>query len=83
MVIKYFSWIREGVGKNEEDMDLPADVATVRELLDHLCNRSDEHARVLKERVFVRVAVNQTHVDHDHPVTNVDEIAIFPPVTGG
>ncbi len=83
MVIKYFSWIREGVGKNEEDLDLPANVATVGELLNYLCKISDEYARVLKERVFVRVAVNQTHVDHDHPVTNTDEVAIFPPVTGG
>lgn len=83
MVIKYFSWIREGVGKSEEVIDLPTYVATVSDLLDHLCSQSEEYARVLKERVFVRVALNQTHVDHDHPVTNTDEVAVFPPVTGG
>ncbi|MBO6505574.1 MAG: MoaD/ThiS family protein [Kordiimonadaceae bacterium] len=71
------------MGKNEEDIGLPDGVSTVSNLLDHLCEKSAEHSRVLKERVFVRVAVNQTHVDHDHPVTDGDEVAIFPPVTGG
>lgn len=83
MVIKYFSWIREGVGSGEEEILLPANVKTVSDLLNLLCEKSDDHARVLKERVFVRVAVNQTHVDHEQPVSEGDEVAIFPPVTGG
>lgn len=83
MEVKYFSWIREGVGASEEQIDLPNDVSTVSGLLDLLCARSDAHARVLSERVFVRVAVNQTHVSHEHAITAGDEIAIFPPVTGG
>ena len=83
MIIKYFSWMREGVGTSEESFPLPAGVNTVSDLLDHLCEQSDGHARTLKERVFVRVAVNQTHVDHDHQLTDADEVAVFPPVTGG
>lgn len=71
------------MGKSEEDIGLPDEVSTVSNLLDHLCEKSVEHSRVLKERVFVRVAVNQTHVDHDHTIKDSDEIAIFPPVTGG
>lgn len=83
MDIKYFSWIREGIGSPGEQFSKPESVATVKELLDHLSGLSDEHARVLGERVFVRVAVNQTHVSHDHIVADNDEVAIFPPVTGG
>ena len=83
MNLKYFSWIREGVGTPEEHMPLPDDVETVTQLLDHLCGRDDGYAAVLTERAFVRVAVNQVHVRHDHPVTDTDEIAFFPPVTGG
>lgn len=83
MELKYFSWIREGIGTAEETIAKPEHVNTVGSLLDHLCGTSDQHAAVLQERVFVRVAVNQTHVTHDHPVADNDEIAIFPPVTGG
>lgn len=83
MDIKYFSWIREGIGTDEEQVQKSAGIVSVSDLLDHLSTLSDGHAQVLKERVFVRVAVNQTHANHDHPVTDTDEIAIFPPVTGG
>ncbi len=83
MDIKYFSWIREGVGSAGEQLSKPESVSTVHDLLDHLSGLSDEHARVLGERVFVRVAINQTHVTHDHIVADNDEVAIFPPVTGG
>lgn len=83
MEIKYFSWIREGIGTGEETILLPSGVATVGSLLDHLCELDERYSRVLKERVFVRVALNQVHVDHGATVTDSDEIAIFPPVTGG
>ncbi len=83
MDIKYFSWIREGIGTDEEQVKIPAGVTTISDLLDHLSTLSDGHAQALKERVFVRVAVNQTHVNHDHAVKDTDEVAIFPPVTGG
>jgi len=36
MIIKYFSWIREHVGKSEENFDLPSNVTTINELIDHL-----------------------------------------------
>lgn len=83
MNIKYFSWIRETVGKAEENLAKPDIVATVSDLLDHLCTISDSHAEALKERVFIKVAVNHAHADHSTTITDADEIAIFPPVTGG
>lgn len=83
MQIKYFSWIRETVGKTEETFRKPEHIHTVSDLLEHLCAASDGHATALEERVFVKVAVNQVHVEHDSAVNDGDEIAIFPPVTGG
>lgn len=83
MELKYFSWIREGVGKAEEALAKPSDVNTVADLLDFLCKTDEAYKAVLTERVFVRVAVNQVHVQHDHTLTDEDEVAIFPPVTGG
>ena len=83
MRILYFAWLRTRVGKAEEELSPPATVRDVRGLLDWLKTRSPGHAEALKDLAVVRVAVNQTYVQPDHPVNAADEIAIFPPVTGG
>lgn len=83
MQLVYFSWIREQVGKSEESMQLPGDVKTVSDLIDHLCCINDIYKAALGDTAVVRVAINQTHVTLDHPVTDADEVAFFPPVTGG
>jgi molybdopterin converting factor subunit 1 len=67
----------------EETVKKPAEIATVAQLLDWLAARSPGHAQALERRDVVRVAVNQTYVKLDHAVSDGDEIAIFPPVTGG
>ena len=61
MKIIYFSWIREAIGKTEENLPKPSDVNTVHDLLAFLSNTSSTHAAALKERVFIKVAVNQVH----------------------
>ncbi len=83
MKILYFAWLRTRVGAAEEEVSPPAGVRDVRGLLDWLKARSPGHAEALKDLAVVRVAVNQTYVQPDHPVKAGDEIAIFPPVTGG
>ncbi|WP_262694895.1 molybdopterin converting factor subunit 1 [Kordiimonas aquimaris] len=83
MIVKYFSWIRENIGQAEETLSLPDTVKTVADLLDYLSKSSEGHAAALDVRGLVRVAVNQIHVQHDHALSADDEIAIFPPVTGG
>jgi len=83
MQLAYFAWIRERVGKSEESMQLPGGIATVSDLIDHLCSINDIYKAALGDKTLVRVAVNQTHVALDHPVTDADEVAFFPPVTGG
>ena len=83
MKILYFAWLRTRVGSAEEDVTPPPGVRDVRGLLDWLKTRSPGHAEAFKDLSVVRVAVNQTYVQPDHPVTAGDEIAIFPPVTGG
>ena len=83
MKILYFAWLRSRIGTGEETVALPADVRDVRGLIDWLKTRSPGHAEALKDPSVVRVAVNQTYVQPDHKVKADDEIAIFPPVTGG
>ncbi|MAN80313.1 MAG: molybdopterin converting factor subunit 1 [Rhodospirillaceae bacterium] len=79
----YFAWLREKAGVGEEDVQPPATVATVAQLIDWLETQGGGRAEAFADRKVVRVAVNQEYVSLDHPVTAGDEVAFFPPVTGG
>jgi len=83
MKVLYFAWLRTKTGIGEEDVSPPEDIATAGALVDWLADRSPRHADALANRKVVRIAVNQEHVGLDHPVRAGDEVALFPPVTGG
>lgn len=83
MTILYFAWVRQKIGRSEEVFDLPAGITTVAELIAHLTARGAGYADAFADPKRVRAAVNQDHVPFDAPVTNKDEVAFFPPVTGG
>ena len=83
MKILYFAWIRSKIGLSEETVDLPADVSTVKDLLNWLRDRGPQHAEALQDASVVRVAVNEEYASLDAPVAASDEVALFPPVTGG
>jgi molybdopterin synthase sulfur carrier subunit len=83
MKIRWFAWFRTRVGVGEEMLSPPPEVTNVGELIAWLKTRSPGHAEALKELSVVRVAVNQEYVRLDHPVRASDEVALFPPVTGG
>jgi molybdopterin synthase sulfur carrier subunit len=79
----YFAWLRSRIGCAEEEVALPPEIRDVSGLLDWLRSRGAGYADALKNLAIVRVAVNQAYVGLDHPVRDGDEVAIFPPVTGG
>ncbi|WP_269931607.1 molybdopterin converting factor subunit 1 [Aminobacter sp. HY435] len=79
----YFAWVRERIGKAEEDVDLPAEVKTVSDLLLWLKSRGEEFESALQHPEVIRVAINQEHVEHRETVAGAREIALFPPMTGG
>jgi molybdopterin synthase sulfur carrier subunit len=79
----YFAWLRARIGCAEEVVELPPGVHDVAGLLEWLRARGAGYAEALRDRKVVRVAVNQDYVGFDHPVREGDEIALFPPVTGG
>ena len=79
----YFAWVRERVGKDGERIELPNGVFSVVGLLDWLATRGDGYASALNDRARLRVAVNQAFAGIDAPIRAGDEVAIFPPVTGG
>jgi sulfur-carrier protein len=79
----YFAWLRAKIGTAEEELALPSQIHDVNALLLWLKARGPGYAEALKDLGTVRVAVNQDYVGPDHPIRDGDEIAIFPPVTGG
>lgn len=83
MKLLYFAWLRERAGRAEEDIAPVAGVSTVQELVDHLRGQDERFEAVFGDMSLVRVAVNQEYVSMDHAVGGNDEIAFFPPVTGG
>lgn len=83
MKLLYFSWLRTKVGVPEEDVSLPDGVSDVQSLIDWLKGRSEGHAEAFADLKVVRCAVNQDYVDPSAPVGPDDEVAFFPPVTGG
>ena len=79
----FLARLRERFGVSREVFALSADIATVSELLASLRERGGAFAEELAPTRAFRVAVNQEVVALDHPVNTGDEVAIFPPVTGG
>lgn len=83
MTLLYFAWLKSKLGIGEEQLDRPASVQTVGDLLLWLQERGAAYAEAFSNPSLIRAAVNQEHVDMTHPVQDGDEVAFFPPVTGG
>ncbi len=83
MQMMYFAWLRAKIGVAEERIEPPSEIATVADLLDWLKARGGGYGDALADLSVVRVAVNQEYVKADHPVAAGDEVALFPPITGG
>ncbi len=81
--VLYFAWLRERMGCTEEALPLPAGVATVGELVALLRGRDDAGAQAFAHPATGRAAVHQAFAAPGSPVGDADEIAFFPPVTGG
>ena len=83
MIIKYFSWIKEHIGKSEELIELPDNVKNISELINYLNNLNDDYKKVFVKKDLIKIAVNKTYCSVETKISNDDEIAFFPPVTGG
>jgi molybdopterin converting factor subunit 1 len=81
--VLYFAWVRQKVGTPEEDVVPPPEVRDVAGLVAWLATRSPGHAAAFADPRQVRAAVNQDFAGPDAPVAAGDEVAFFPPVTGG
>jgi molybdopterin synthase sulfur carrier subunit len=79
----YFAWVRERVGKPEEDVEVPAGVSTVGELMSWLSRRGDDYAHAFENPRVIRAAIDHSHAKPDAAIDGAREIAFFPPMTGG
>ncbi len=83
MRLLYFAWLKVKTGVAEEELAPPPEVTTVAQLLDWLKGRGPGYAEALEDVSALRVAVNQEYARPGDPVGPDDEVALFPPVTGG
>ena len=84
MKILYFAWVRSTIGKGMDQLDgKPEDVQTVADLLDWLSGQGEGYSKALEKRDRIRVAINQDFAEPDAMLNDGDEVALFPPVTGG
>ncbi len=81
--VLYFARLREQLGRGEESFVLPAEVCDIGALRAHLAARGGVWAEALTAQRLVRAAVNQDMADAAATVKDGDEVAFFPPVTGG
>jgi molybdopterin synthase sulfur carrier subunit len=79
----YFAWVRERIGKAEEELSPPAQIATVAQLIHWLTQRGDEYAHAFENPKVIRAAIDRSHVRPDAAIAGAREIAFFPPMTGG
>jgi molybdopterin synthase sulfur carrier subunit len=81
--VLYFAWVREKAGLAAEEVTPPENVTDVAGLVTWLRARGGGSAEALADLSLLRIAVNREHARIDHPVGRDDEIAFFPPITGG
>lgn len=83
MKLVYFAWVRERVGKTEEEVELPQNLGTVSDLVGWLRGRGEEYEHAFGQGGTVRAAIDRTHAKPEASIAGAREIAFFPPMTGG
>ena len=83
LTLRYFAWVREKVGRVEEQVSVPAGVTTVAELIAWLKTRGVEYEAAFARAEVIRAAIDHKHVKPAATLAGAREIAFFPPVTGG
>jgi sulfur-carrier protein len=79
----YFAWVRERIGKAEEEISPPENVKTVADLMGWLSDQGENYAAAFANGRTIRAALDRTHARHESSLADVREIAFFPPMTGG
>lgn len=81
MRVLYFAWVAEKIGRDCEEIETGS--ATIADLVDELAARGGGYAEAFADRTRLRAALDQTFAPLDAPIAGSQELALFPPVTGG
>ena len=79
----YFAKVREVLGIDREEIDIKSDIKTLAELVAFLKLRGSQWQSIFDMSSSYRMAVNQELVEGNHAIKANDEVAFFPPITGG
>jgi len=79
----YFAKVREAIGIDREELDLESDIKTVSDLIELLKGRGSHWQDMFSMSTTFRMAVNQEMVEATHKISKNEEVAFFPPITGG
>ena len=83
MKILYFSWIKDKVGKTHEEIQIKDNIKTIDDLINLLKNSDKNYEEVFKDTSSIKVSINMETADFKDQINNNDEVAFFPPMTGG
>ncbi|MAL64053.1 MAG: molybdopterin converting factor subunit 1 [Pseudomonadota bacterium] len=83
MNLKYFAWIAEIIDKREESLEIPSGIETIGQLIDYLSSIDEAYKKAFEKRKSIKFAVNQVLVNENELISKADEVAFFPPMTGG
>lgn len=83
ITVLYFARLKESLNYSTEEIDLPADVNTIALLKLHLAKRGEAWANLFNGQQTIRAAINHALVENNAAIKHGDEVAFFPPVTGG
>ena len=83
MKIIYFSWLKETLDISEESIKPPSNIKNIENLIKWLSAKSVKHKKVFLKSKNIRCAINHQIVNKNSKIKNKDEIAFFPPFTGG
>ena len=83
MKILYFSWIKDKIGKTHEDIQIKDNIKTIDDLIAYLKKSNESYEEVFKDTSSIKVSINMETANFKDQINNNDEIAFFPPMTGG
>ena len=83
MKILYFSWIKDKIGKTHENIDIRDNIKTIEDLIAFLKKSNESYEEVFKDISSIKVSINMETANFKDQINNNDEVAFFPPMTGG
>lgn len=83
MKLRYFAWVRERIGLADEDVNPPAEILTIADLIGWLKMRGETYAHAFENAATIRASIDKAHAKHDAAIAGAREIGFFPPMTGG